>query len=213
MTHRKKLQTSLGRTITFGPQFPTCIIDQYEYLPLIKDSDGPISGVFHDGLDPASNYILEFGVTCSHPYLGGALDLLPMESRLEPPAVPPGRGSIATTWYMTKASLDGLVKMQVCRDKDQPHQPISGLLLFFSDEHIESLGQFRWDYDLSQEICMPMYVEKGTIGGRDYIKNIQSRIHDPGLDIEAGEWQRLPRSGIVVWWFSLLGDNITTYDE
>ena len=73
---------------------------------------------------------------------------------------------------MTKASLNGLVKVQVCRNQYQSHHPISGLLLFFTDEHVESLRQAHWDYDLSQEILMPMYVEKGTIGGRAYIKDI-----------------------------------------
>ncbi|QQK45820.1 putative endo-xylogalacturonan hydrolase A domain protein [Penicillium digitatum] len=162
----------LSQNLLVVPECKTQIIDKYEYLPLIKDSDGPISGVFHDGFDPASNYVSEFGVTCSRSCRGGASDLLPIDIRLEPPAVPPGRGSIASTWYMTKASLNGLVKVQVCRNQYQSHHPISGLLLFFTDEHVESLRQAHWDYDLSQEILMPMYVEKGTIGGRAYIKDI-----------------------------------------
>lgn len=128
-----------------------------------------------------------------------------MDIRLEPPEVPPGRGSI-TSWYMTRASLKGLVKVQVCRDQDQSHHPISGLLLFFRDEHVEALGQVRWEYDLSQEIHMPIYVEKGTIDGRGYIKDIQSGQYDSTID--TGGRQKLPKSGIAVWWFSHLGDKM-----
>ncbi|GMG22278.1 unnamed protein product [Aspergillus oryzae] len=208
-----KLQTSLGRTITFGPQFPARIVDQYEYHPLVRDGDGAISGIFHDGLDPTTQYISEVGVTCNEQYDVGPSTPPPMDTRFEPPAVPPGRGSIASTWYMTKASLKGLVKVQVCRDKEQSHHPCLGLLLFYSDEHIESIGQVRWDHDLNQETARPTYVENGVIDGRDYIKDIRSDIHDTELNMERKAWQKLPEHGIIVWWFSQLGDRITTYND
>lgn len=102
-----KLQTSLGRTVTFGPQRPTCIIDQYEYHPLVRNGDGVISGIFHDGLDPTSKCISEFGVTCNDQDHARPLERPPMDTHSEPPAVPPGRGSISCTWYMTKAPLKG----------------------------------------------------------------------------------------------------------
>ncbi|KAB8078090.1 hypothetical protein BDV29DRAFT_188150 [Aspergillus leporis] len=133
------LQTSLGRIITFGPQFLARIIDQYEYLSL------------------ASN------------------EPLPMDTHFAPPAVPPGGGSIALTWYMIKGPLKGL-----------SHHPCLGLLLFNSDQHIEALGQVRWDYGLTQEILMPICVENGTVDGKDYIKDIRSDIHESKLHVETG---------------------------
>lgn len=60
-----KLQTSLRRTVTFGPQLPARIIDFYEYLPLVQDGDGTISGLFHDGLGSVSRYVSAFGVACN----------------------------------------------------------------------------------------------------------------------------------------------------
>ncbi|KAB8227557.1 uncharacterized protein BDW43DRAFT_304532 [Aspergillus alliaceus] len=207
------LQTSLGRTITFGPQFPAQLIDQYEYHPLVRGGDGAVSGIFHDGLDPATKYISEIGVTCNNQYDVGPPESPPMDTRFEPPAVPPGRGSIASTWYMTKASLKGLVKLHVCRDKEQPHCPCLGLLLFYSDEHIESIGQVRWDHDLSQETVRPMYIENGVVDGRDYIKDIRSGIYDTELNVERSGFQKLPEHGIIVWWFSQLGDRIITYNS
>ncbi|PYH88072.1 hypothetical protein BO71DRAFT_454298 [Aspergillus ellipticus CBS 707.79] len=125
------LQSSLGRTITFGPQFPARIIDQHEYIS-------------------------EFGVTCNDPNdaVGPLEPSPPMDTRLDPPAIPPRRGSIASTWYMNKASLDGLVKVQV-----------------------------RWDHDLTQETLRPMYLETSVTDGREYIKDIRSGVHDNDTEL------------------------------
>ncbi|RAL04253.1 uncharacterized protein BO80DRAFT_491448 [Aspergillus ibericus CBS 121593] len=195
-----QLQTSLGRAVTFGPHYPARIIDQYEYHPLLQHGDGPISGIFHDGLDPVSKYISEFGVTCSDLGQADIREPPPVGSRFEPPPIPPGRGSIITTWYMTKAPLNGLVRVQACRDQAQPHRPYLGLLLFYNDQHVESLGQVRWDLDMNQEILSPMYVRKGIVDGRNYVKDIQSDSPPSGPDLESGEWQRLPGQGTLVWW-------------
>ncbi|KAE8339458.1 hypothetical protein BDV24DRAFT_152808 [Aspergillus arachidicola] len=179
-----KLQTSLGRTITFGPQFPARIINQYEYHPLVRDGD-----------DPATKYISDIGVTCNDV---GTLGSSPSDARIEPPTVPPGRGSSASTWYVTKASLKGLVNVYVCSDKEQPHHPCLGLLLYYSDGHI------------NQETVRPIYIENGTVDGRDYIKDIQSGIYDTDLKVKRSGWQKVPERGIIAWWFSRLGDQIIT---
>ncbi|PLB54407.1 hypothetical protein P170DRAFT_469873 [Aspergillus steynii IBT 23096] len=192
------LATSLGRTITFGPQFPARILDQYEYHPLVRDGDGAISGIFHDGLNPAVKYTSEFGVTCNGQRHVEPSEPPPMDTPIsEPPAVPPGRGSIASTWYMTQAPLKDLVKVRVCRDREQPHRPCLGFLLFYSDGHIESIGQVRWDYDLNQECSRPLYVENGVVSGRDYIKDIRSDIDETEIHGEESRWQRLPEHGII----------------
>ncbi|KAL2818987.1 hypothetical protein BDW59DRAFT_174981 [Aspergillus cavernicola] len=190
-------QTSLGRIITFGPRFPTRIIDYYEYHPLVKSGDSSISGLFHDGLDPAFRYISEVGVTCSDPGHSGTLELepLPVDTRSGPPAVPPGRGSVAGTWYMTQAPLNGLAKVQVCRDQEQAHHPI----LFYRDQHIEWLGQMRWDRDLNQDILEPSYIETGTIDGWGYIKDIRSGAgHDSDISGRIGGLVRLPKVRTIV---------------
>ncbi|QRD91237.1 hypothetical protein F9C07_2219715 [Aspergillus flavus] len=162
------------------------------YYSLVRDGDGPISGIFHNGLDLASNFISELGVPCSDRYHTKTPEP-PLDTYLKPPVVPPDRGSPACTWYMTKAPLKGLIKAQVCRDKEQLHSPCIGLLLFYSDQHIESLGQ-------------PTYVEKDVIDGRRYIKDIWSDINYSRLNV-----QRLPEDDIIVWWLSKFDDSITTY--
>lgn len=58
-----------------------------------------------------------------------------------------------------------------------------------------------------------MYVDKGIVDGRNYIKDDCSGLHNSGLEIETREWQILPIIGTIVVWFSHIGDKITTYDE
>ncbi|RAH50564.1 uncharacterized protein BO95DRAFT_404049 [Aspergillus brunneoviolaceus CBS 621.78] len=208
------LQTSLGRTITFAPPTPHFMEEPFKCVPLVKESDGPINGVFHDGLDPARVHITAVGVTCSDSFKEGgkALDPQPEGPRLEPPRDLDGRlGLSKQNWFMTKAPLQGLVKVQVCRDPEQPHHPVSGLLLVYDDEHIESLGQVRWEYGFSEEVLMPAYVETGAVDGRDCVKSIRS-AQEPGVDSGTEGWRALPLTGTIVWWFYYGGDQIAIYD-
>lgn len=207
------MHTSLGRTITFGPQVPARILEHYQYHPLVRKGDDTVTGIYHDGLDPDSKYITEFGVTCNS-YDGEKLISLPMDIHLEPPPVPARRGSVATTWYMTKSSLKDLVSVRLCRDQKQPHSPCLGVLLTYDDQHVESLGQVRWDLDMTQEVQRPVCVQTDTIDGRDYVKNILS---DEKSGYEFGEkigrLLMLPKHDSIVWWFSHLGDMITLQEH
>ncbi|GKZ47149.1 hypothetical protein AbraIFM66951_010498 [Aspergillus brasiliensis] len=115
--HTLLLRTSLGRTVTFGPQIPLRIVGVFEYCALTKDTDGPISGIFHDERDPACKSISEIGVTCRGTVHGATPVPPPLHSELELPEIPARRGSIASTWYMTKVSLKGLVKVQRLVDR------------------------------------------------------------------------------------------------
>jgi hypothetical protein len=93
--------------------------------------------------------------TCA--YRDKALDLLSTVTHLETSAVPPGRGPIRTC-YVTEASLGGHTEVQVGRGLDQSHRRISGMLLFTSDEYLESLGQVGWEYSLTPDISVPLHV-------------------------------------------------------
>lgn len=189
------------------------IIEHCEYHSLVKNGDGIIWGIFHDGLDPGCRDLSEFGVTCNDQEHSGIRQPLPTGTHYEPPEVPPRRGSIASSWYLTTAPLKGLVKVQVCRDRDQPHFPCLGFLMYYDDQLVESLGQVRWDYDLTQEISRPMYVESGIVDGQDFIKDIRGKECDPDLDGKRDGWQRIPECGTIGWWFGHLGDRIIIYNN
>lgn len=79
---------------------------------------------------------------------------------------------------------------------------------------MESLGQVCWDLGLTQEVFDPVYIEKGTVDGGDYIKNIRGDTFDSQEStLGTSEAQKLPREGTIIWWSGHVGDKITTYDE
>ncbi|RAL10228.1 uncharacterized protein BO97DRAFT_394748 [Aspergillus homomorphus CBS 101889] len=201
------LQTSLGRTITFGPRDP---VPSYspEYRSLVRIGDGPITGIFHNGLDPALTCITDMGVTCGDSSMSATPRLQPPDLRLEPPLAVP---YYVDCWYMTRAFLNGLVRVEISRDLSQPHAPIVGMLLHYTDGHLEAIGQVRWEYASGEEISVPLYVEEGkdTREHSDYtyIKNIRGGESDPEQPPATGEW-RLPTSGTIFWWSSRYIDKI-----
>ncbi|PKY04434.1 hypothetical protein P168DRAFT_236040 [Aspergillus campestris IBT 28561] len=218
------LLTSRGRTITFGPQLPSDVYGPYRYELLGGIRDGPISGIFHDGLNLApnfeldesigsyynhdANYIKDIGVTCDNESSVEARKTLPANIHMDPPTFAPDGDRLAGTWYMTSASLCNIAKAQICRDTDQSHRPCLGLLLYYDDGHMEAIGQIRWDRDVSEEVDRPTYIVNAVIDGKNYIKDVLNRVYGSELTRGESTWQNLPASGTIRWWFSERGDQI-----
>ncbi|KAM5455384.1 hypothetical protein McanCB49686_003861 [Microsporum canis] len=104
------IQTTYGRTATFGPHPPAELRELYEFHPLVKENDGVISGIFHNGLDPECEQISEFGVTCNKNHRVRATMPQPPIEKYDAPSIPSRGGSPAMTWYLTKAPLEGLLR-------------------------------------------------------------------------------------------------------
>ncbi|KAE8338391.1 hypothetical protein BDV24DRAFT_176815 [Aspergillus arachidicola] len=208
----EKIKTSLRRDIIFGPQPPSHLNHIYEFQALVQDGDGTISGIVHDGLGPTSTRITEIGVTCNPGCQVEAPGHEPQFGRYECPEIW-GRSTPITTWYMTKASLEGLHKVRVCRDLEKSHRPCIGLLLYYEEGRIESLGQVRWDRDLTHDVLAPMYIEKGNIDGKDYIKGIQRDTACTWPESKVSTWRKIPENGTIVWWFGHLGDKVAIYKD
>lgn len=208
-----QIRTSLARTVTFGSRSLGESINQHKFCNLVNDDDCAISGIFHDGLDPDSRYITEFGVTCSGLHLRNTLESPPMDIDIQPPTLSPDQEIRPRCWYVTRASLEGLIKVQVCKDRNRPHCPCPSLLLFYSDDHIESIGQIRWDRDLAQEVLRPTLIEHGTFDGQNYIKDVRTETHGPELSTEPDQVQKLPQCGTIVWWFGPIGDQILIHSK
>lgn len=49
----------------FGNHAPARLKDSYDFLPLMQNGVGAITGIFYDGLDPQARVIPVFGVTCN----------------------------------------------------------------------------------------------------------------------------------------------------
>ncbi|GKZ47151.1 hypothetical protein AbraIFM66951_010500 [Aspergillus brasiliensis] len=205
------LRTSLGRSVTFGPVYPDRYTDDCDYIPLVRNTDGPISGIFHDGFDPVKDCIQVCGATCDSPRDDKAPVLVPWRTVIRPPGVNPDDDRYP--WFMTNATLRGLTKVQVCRDRTQPHHPCLGMLMFYADGHVESSGQIRWDYGLDEEICCPIMVVFGVVDEKVFIKDIQSVKDKVESTVRSRDRHILPAEGLFVWWFSELGDRLAIYPQ
>ncbi|KAL3480877.1 hypothetical protein BJX99DRAFT_272570 [Aspergillus californicus] len=134
--------------------------------------DGVVSGIVHDGWDVGRKRISTFGITCDLQSPVDAADREPPFSQYKLPKIPSRGGSLVNTWFMTKALLNGLHKVQVCRDQQQTHHPCLGLLLYYDDRHVESVGQIQWDQQVMPDILAPIHIQHDSLDGRNYVKNI-----------------------------------------
>jgi hypothetical protein len=180
---------------------------------LVRDGDGVVSGLCHNGLDPESRYISEIGVTCDPRCSTESTGLEISSDPNQPPLTAPRSGSPGFSWYMTKAPLQGLFEVQFCQDKDQSHHPCIGLLLYYEDGSVESLGQIRWDLEISDKILAPIRIQHSNKAGKNYIANVQQAILSGCNMAEEDGWQEIPNHGIIVWWFGRLGDMLVVSDK
>ncbi|PWY81991.1 hypothetical protein BO70DRAFT_292265, partial [Aspergillus heteromorphus CBS 117.55] len=208
------IRTSLKRAVAFGPHPPAYLKQSYEFQCLLRKSDGAVSGIFHDGLDPSARHISVMGVVCdSHRSIN---EYSEFETSLDPyitPNISPSDGTPVTAWYMTKAPLEGLLEVRTCRDKHQPHRPCLGFLLYYQDGHVESLGQVCWDQDLDREVHAPICIEYDDIAGKEYIKGVQRSVAGSQLNPDTCKLQELPQHGTIAWWFGHLKDRIIIYND
>jgi hypothetical protein len=206
-----QLGTSQLRTITFGPYIPPYLRHMLRFHSLVRNGDGIVSGFCHNGLDPEARYISEVGVTCNPHYAIESMELEPSFDLYLPPPITPRGGFPTTSWYMTKAPLQGLFEVQFCQDKDRLHHPCIGLLLHYETGCVESLGQVRWDQGISDKIPAPIRIQRSNSAGNDYIRNVQGSTPSNSKMAEDG-WQEIPKHGIIVWWFGHIGDQLAVYD-
>ncbi|OBT79351.1 hypothetical protein VF21_01915 [Pseudogymnoascus sp. 05NY08] len=145
---------------------PTSQMRPHQSRSLLRSSDSAISGIFHNGFDPISPFITEFGVICDSRRARKPTNQIPGTQVYLYPT--PEANTLVWTyendnardeWYLTKAPLEGLTGVQFCHDREQRKHPCIGLILHYSDGHTESLGQFRWDLTASDIIITPMRIE------------------------------------------------------
>ncbi|KAK2766071.1 hypothetical protein FQN54_007586 [Arachnomyces sp. PD_36] len=240
----QQLETTRNRTITFGTYAPAHFLPNLDFKLILKDGDGDLSGIIHDGYDPNNEYMTDIGIATTrhvHPKLTDILNPLPengLQTALQPhsqrdrdrvptldtyaaPSVHLRASAAqgATFWHLTKAPLPNLHHIQSCRDTSQPHKPYIGMLLTYTDNSQECLGQFRWDMEISNKIEVPVWVRVGTLGHNwealshprfsenRYIRNVR---WGKG---EGEGWNEIPSKGTLLWWFGEFGDSIEVVDK
>lgn len=96
------------------------------------------------------------------------------------------------------------------------------MLLTYTDNTRECLGQFRWDFKISDNIDVPIRVQTGKVKfdmrdrypleeiEEEYFKNIWRRQEGEGSLEGCGddEGREIPDKGTIIWWFGALGDKI-----
>jgi hypothetical protein len=121
-------------------------------------------------------------------------------------------GAPSTEWYVSRASLTNIAKVQRCRDTSQANWPCTGLLIDYRDHSCESIGQWRWDLSIDCVAfadCDPKYIHY-------HIVQSQSRILITDLEFSTNEatrrhnssWVQWPLQGEIIWWFGRLGSHI-----
>ncbi|PLB51523.1 hypothetical protein P170DRAFT_400433 [Aspergillus steynii IBT 23096] len=209
------LQSSLGKTITFGPQIPPKESHHYQYHSLVREGDGAVTGIIHDGLEPGYEQILELGVTCNELHRTPAPVEPLMSSPLELPQTPSHARGPVPQWYLTSAPLEGVERVQVFRRSGNLSRHCLGLLLSYHDGRVEALGQVRWDQNTTEEGRIRLGVKLGwSPRGIKRVLDIRSGVTDCELvdHSGAGSWSLLPDQGILVWWFGEYGDILTVLD-
>ncbi|KAL4939219.1 hypothetical protein BDV06DRAFT_199330 [Aspergillus oleicola] len=212
--HLLVIQTSLGRVVTFGPQYTDSLRHKYKFRPLRKEGDGALSAIVHDGSNPARETLHTIAVTCNP-------DIPSKNCNQEPPEpfpsyTPPSlydwsrqKFSRLNLWFLSKAPLQDVLSIRVCRDQEQDHFPYTGMILRYADNHLESVGQVRMDRKISPEIRCPIQIQHCyNIGEhKQYIGGISTS--EKGND----QWEEIPQRGTLVWWFGPLGDQVSVFDD
>lgn len=139
--------TSYNRTCVFGPSLHSTIIRDFRYAwtRLSKDSRSDVIGIFYDALSIRSSgtkSIMNIGITQdikpAHRSATQELPRIPMLSY-----IPPIRGTIATSGYLSIGNLSHIQRLRVRRVGPR----LTGMLIYHDNGSIDVLGQ--WDYSQS----------------------------------------------------------------
>ncbi|PYH88390.1 hypothetical protein BO71DRAFT_140951 [Aspergillus ellipticus CBS 707.79] len=209
------IRTSLGRVMSFGPHPLAALKYTYDFQSLLKRGDGTISGLFYDGMTSFAEHSFRMGVICdsNHP-IAEFHESEPSLEQYLAPSIESFLTQNLVTMHLTKAPLEGILKVRIWRDHRYSCLPFTGLLLYYENGNIESLGQIRLHEDFELEIMAPICIEHGvrTRGNLPFVKGVHGSATCPRSRNEDCEWQTLPLQGTIVWWTGYLVDKIDFYE-
>lgn len=164
-------------------------------------------GIVHDGLEPNPGPYpaLFIRLVCDSNRAAKDPEPDPPWPRYTTPEPGKAPDGPAAAWFITKAKLDGLHRVRVSRDSTKSHNPCIGMMLYYEDGHIESVGPVRWNLKMEQDIRTPVAISTDFCDGAKYVKDIvpcSPRSH---------ALKALSDNGTIVWWFSTYGDEVGIY--
>lgn len=199
------MATSKQRTYSFGPQPQDEGI--FDYQTMRPSPDGSICGVFHSSNTVNGYPLREIGISVSGNYetLRG-VNISPGFS------IPcPSLGSPNADWFLSKVRLEPDMTFRICK-ADVTENECQGILATYSDDRREALGQVRFDQHLSQHVniedcCFSNQAAGGRL--RVVVRTSLECLQDRGCDT----WHLFPTTGTLVWWFGLIGNQVSILDD
>jgi hypothetical protein len=199
------MATSKQRSYSFGPQPQSEGI--FEYQSLRPSRDGSIHGFFHSSNTIHGYPLREIGVSVSATYEQVCgVNISPGNS------LPcPSLGSPNADWFLTKAHLQPNMTFRMCK-ANVADDECQGILVMYTDNRREALGQVRFDQYLSEQVHVrDCYFSNQTVDGRLCVV-IRTSLHY----LENGRcdtWYSFPTTGTVVWWFGLIGNQVNILND
>ncbi|KAL8932671.1 MAG: hypothetical protein Q9216_006733 [Gyalolechia sp. 2 TL-2023] len=197
-----KVRTTAGRSYTFGSHIPGSSQHYIRFVPLKSRADGVVSGLYFNAVGPEHEAIYDLAITCRpHP------DIHLAWTRPMQPGLPDLPDEVTRRrWYATSASLNDIAQIQVCRDVPVEGRCCIGLLIYYNDGSCESVGQWRWDFEVDEFVSAQ--------GSMLYLwfkmNDKNTRLLDLGLEASSSTdvsnledmRQKVPLRGTIVWCFS-----------
>jgi hypothetical protein len=182
---------------TFGPYIEVDAQALFD-MTTVRPTVGHISGVYHNAIHDDTASFAEVGVLTDDPFACEvSLSPCPYADHASPEQGTPSRD-----WCFSTVSMHDVISLSICEDRDTAEFQCLGMLLTYKDGHRESLGQVRFDKHCSQSADLDAWEFSSQ-----HIKTkpvILSRLS--GLSDNAESWYKLPRKGVISWWFGIKGN-------
>jgi len=104
-------------------------------------------------------------------------------------------------WYYSEACLEDLIEVQLCMKQSKSKLQCIGMLLRYSDGHLRSLGQ--WRFDSAHVAIKPagcLYICTQLAGNKSYVHYVgleKSEISGP-----EEVWHKISVHDTLSWWFN-----------
>ena len=184
---------------TFGPHIKVDAQALFD-ITTVRPKMGHVSGIYHPAINNSTASFTEVGVLADNPL---ACEVL-LSSCPAADHASPEQGTPSRDWYFSTVSMDDVISLSICEDRSTTHFQCLGMLLTYEDGHRESLGQFRFDKHRSHNADLDAWEFNSQHTETKPI--ILSRLS--GSSDGAEIWYKLPRTGILSWWFGIKGNII-----
>ncbi|KAF2175337.1 hypothetical protein K469DRAFT_680190 [Zopfia rhizophila CBS 207.26] len=187
------LSTSLQRGRSFGPYIHPDCRSNYRFQSLGSQLGHHVTGFCYNDMGITAS--TKFKLTLAHA----------LEETTHCTALEPSFGPIANIpescaipdWFYSHASLDGVMRIRMCMDKQKPHLPCIGIVLVYSERE-EALGQWRFDREIEEiDPSGSIYLCVGRTKVGPYVKGIV--VEKPS---EEEDWCEITLAGTISWWFT-----------